>query len=332
MCSIHVMDELAAGRRSALRTLAQLDINLVVYLDALLTEQNVTRAAATLELSQPAMSAALRRIRAHFDDPILVRQGRSHVLSPLGARLVGPTSELIDRLQGMFGLTPGFIPEEESREFVLHCSDHTASVIGPVVQRRVAEAAPGVRLRFVHREVHDRESPGALLARSDGALLPRGVLFDSPHLDVFEDRWTCIVASDNPEVGDELSFENMARLPWIVTHHHGPDLEPVIGRELRRHDIRPRVAAVVNGFLPTPAFVSGTKSIAVIPQRLADELPAHLRVRAVSAPFPISVHAVSLWWHPSHDHDPAHVWLRQIFAEAAHAVPAPGWSRTEVPR
>lgn len=172
MAIIDVMDETSAGRASARRALAGLDLNLVVHLDALLTERNVTRAAERLSLSQPAMSAALSRLRAIFDDPLLLRRGRIHELSPLGSRLAPAAADIVDRLHGMFGMTAGFDPAEEEREFVIHCSDHSAAVVGARVRRLAAEAAPRVRLRFVHHELGGDESPGDLLARSDGALLP----------------------------------------------------------------------------------------------------------------------------------------------------------------
>jgi len=316
---IHVMDETDAGRVEARQALARLDLNVVVHLDALLSEMSVTRAAARLNLSQPAMSAALSRLRSHFDDPLLVRAGRGWSLSPLGARLAAPTARMVDGLHGVFGMSAVFDPAEEAREFVLHASDHSAAVVGAQLRARVGTQAPSVRLRFVNREISATDSPGALLARCDAALLPHGILFDSPHLDVFEDRWVCIVSDDNRQVGEELSLRDMAQLPWIAAHH-GPLIEPVLAPHLAKLGIRPRIDTVVDSFLAAPWLVAGTQAIGVVQQRLLARLPPSVGVRRVGTPFEITPHRVALWWHPVHTDEPAHSWLRSQIADVARVL------------
>jgi len=315
------MDETADGHSLLRRELSQLDLNALVQLDALLRERGVTAAARQLHLSQPAMSAALARLRAHFDDALLVRNGRTHELSSLGRRLVDPVTRVLDTAHEVFTMSPGFDPALEEREFVIHCSDHSATVAGTVVRRLAAQAAPGVTLRFVHRELAEGESPGALLARADGALLPEGVLRESPHIDVFHDRWACIVSRHNTRVGDRLSRQDLADLPWVATHHRAA-ADIAIAPRLTELGIRPRIASVVDGFLSLPYFVAGTDSIAVVQKRLVDRLPASLGLRTVEPPFTIDPHKVGFWWHRRHDSDPAHEWLRQLFAKASGEISA----------
>lgn len=313
------MDESDAGRAEARQALARLDLNVVVHLDALLTERSVTRAAARLTLSQPAMSAALARLRTHFDDPLLIRDGRGWTPSPLGVRLTGPTARIVAGLHGVFGMSGDFDPAQESREFVIHASDHSVAVVGGALRARVGAQAPSAHLRFVNREISVDDSPGALLAHCDAALLPHGILFDSPHQDVFEDQWVCIVSEDNSRVGDMLTTTDMAGLPWIAAHH-GPSIEPVLGPQLAKLGVRPRIDTVVDSFLAAPWLVAGTDAIGVVQRRLLARLPASVGVRRVATPFEITPHRVALWWHPVHEDEPAHAWLRSVVADVADTL------------
>ncbi len=313
MESIHHAD---GNDRAEIRlTLTRLDLNLVLALDALLTERNVTRAAERLGLSQPALSAALSRLRAHFDDPLLVRTGRTHELSALATRLAALTGGTLDRLHAIFRSTADFEPASEVREFVIHASDNSATTVGVRVRNLASRAAPGVSIRFIHQAAAALQAPAPaeLLAASDGVILPHGVFAGGDHIDVMRDEWVCIVADTNTVVGAELRIEDLATLPW-VSNHHGPDRAIPPARHLHLLGIRPNVDTVVDGFLSLPYFVSGTDRIAFMPAAAARLIPRSLGVRVLDAPFPAIAHELAFWWHPVHDGDPAHEWLRSLFA------------------
>jgi LysR family transcriptional regulator, nod-box dependent transcriptional activator len=304
-------------RRSDILTeLTRLDLNLIVALDALLTERNVTHAAKRLRLSQPALSAALGRLRTHFGDPLLVRRGRGYDLTPLGARLQTLAAGATGRLHTVFSTTTEFDAAQETREFVIHASDYSAITIGARVRRLAAQQAPGVRLRFLHFSDSLMSSVRPLLDNVDGAILPHGFLFDVPHVDVIEDHWVCIVATDNPSVGDALTLENLADLPWVANYHGGGAQIPA-SSQLALLGIQPRVDTVVEGFLPLAHFVAGTARIAFVQERLARTMPPELGVRWLRPPFDVLPHIGALWWHPVHELDPAHRWLRSLFETAA---------------
>src|ERR1700722_606841 len=118
-------------------SLSGLDMNLVVALRALLAERNVTRAGQRIGLSQPAMSAALGRLRRHFGDDLLARQGSGYELTALGAVLLDRAAAACDMLERVFGSQPHFDPEQEDREFVILASDYAVSVFGARLAREI---------------------------------------------------------------------------------------------------------------------------------------------------------------------------------------------------
>jgi DNA-binding transcriptional LysR family regulator len=133
--------------------LANLDLNLLVALDALLQERSVTRAAAVMGVSQPALSSSLAKLRRHFGDELLTRVGNSYQLSPLGIQLSEQTSGVLAGVVRVFSSQPDFDPSRSDREFVVECSDYVAIVLGPTLMELLAERAPQVRLNLHHVSV-----------------------------------------------------------------------------------------------------------------------------------------------------------------------------------
>ena len=129
--------------------LSRLDLNLLVALDALLTEQSVTRAAERLHLSQPALSASLARLRTHFNDPILARRGNTYELTPLAFRLIEHTTTALEAARRVFESQATWNPRDSTREFSVYGSDYGFATIGTAVSKLAAERAPGVRFRFM---------------------------------------------------------------------------------------------------------------------------------------------------------------------------------------
>lgn len=126
---------------------ANLDLNLIVSLDALLQERSVSKAAARLGLSQPALSASLARLRRHFDDDLLARVGNRYELTPLAAQLVDVTASAMAGVLRVFTSAAQFDPATATREFTVVLSDYATTVLGPALAELSAEQAPGVHLR-----------------------------------------------------------------------------------------------------------------------------------------------------------------------------------------
>ncbi|GAA2923224.1 LysR family transcriptional regulator [Streptomyces enissocaesilis] len=291
--------------------LSRLDLNLVVALRALLEERNVTRAGQRVGLSQPAMSAALARLRRQFDDDLLARVGGHYELTALGQVLLDRTSAAYDVLERLFASQADFDPAVESREFKLVASDYAVAVFGTELARVVHNEAPGIRLRFAQTPTTVVDDTGTLLSTTDGLFMPHGVISDFPATDLYDDRWVFLVARDHPSVGDQLNRDDLARLPW-VTYQRTYDAPAV--RQLGMLGIEPRVEIAVDSFQLLPLLVEGTSRIALIQARLARLLAPLADVRVLEPPYEAVPLREAMWWHPVHTHDAAHIWLRETAA------------------
>lgn len=297
--------------------LARLDLNLVVALRALLEERNVTRAGQRIGLSQPAMSAALARLRRHFDDDLLARVGGHYELTALAQVLLDRTSTAYDVLERLFASQADFDPAEESREFKLVASDYAVAVFGTELARVVHEEAPGIRLRFAQTPPTVVDDTATLLSATDGLFMPHGVISDFPATDLYDDRWVFVVADDHPSVEDRLTRQDLTRLPW-VTYQRTYDAPAV--RQLGMLGIEPRVEVSVDSFQLLPLLVAGTRRIALVQARLASLLAPIAAVRVLEPPYEAVPLQEALWWHPVHTHDAAHIWLRETAARVGRRL------------
>lgn len=301
--------------------LERLDLNLLVALCALLEERNVTRAGARIGLSQPAMSAALARLRRHFSDELLVRQGNRYELTPLGTALRAPASNAYAMLERLFTSRADFDPATERHEFTLLASDYAIAVFGAELARVLHAEAPGVRLHFLPVSPGIVENADSALGGVDGMLMPHGVISDFPAVELYRDEWVCLVSADNSEVGERLTMDDLARLPWVV--YQRPFDAPV-ARQLSMLGLEPHVDVSVHSFQLLPSLVAGTRRVALIQRRLARLLRGIAPVRALPCPFPAVPLQEALWWHPVHTHDAAHVWLRETAARVGARLSGDG--------
>jgi len=304
-------------RRAAVN-LERLDLNLLVALRALLEERHVTRAGARIGLSQPAMSAALARLRRHFADELLVRKGNRYELTPLGAALRDPAANAYAMLERLFAARTGFDPATERHEFTLLSSDYGVAVFGTALARAVQRVAPRVTLHFRQVTPEAVDKPESGLGGVDGMLMPHGVLSDVPAVELYRDEWVCLVAADNPEVGDRITIDDLARLPWAVYQR---TFDTPVNRQLSMLGLQPRADVSVQSFQLLPALVAGTRRVALIQRRLAAQMHRLAPVRVLPCPFPAITLHEALWWHPVHTYDAAHSWLRETAARVAATLP-----------
>jgi DNA-binding transcriptional LysR family regulator len=298
-------------------SLVNLDLNLLVSLDALLEQRSVTGAARQLGMSQPALSASLARLRRHFGDVLLSRVGNSYRLTPLAAQLKPRVRLAVESAERVFTAQPEFDPATTTREFGLLVSDYVCVVLGDTLAGLLAEEAPRARLRLAHNTPDAVDRAEQTLLTTDLMLLPHGFVTDLPHADLYRDRWVLLVSADNPEVGDEVTVEQLRTLPWVATYH-GPTASTPAARQMRMLGIEPRVQVVTESFLTVPGLVAGSGRIALLQDRLVRLLPLDAGVRAVPCPFEAGPLVEAMWWHPVADRDPEHVYFRDLVARAAH--------------
>ena len=297
-----------------------LDLNLLISLDALLSERSVTKAAERLSRSQPALSASLKRLRHQFGDELLVRDGNNYKLSPLAEQLRDRLAVVLSDIERVFATRARFDPAQANREFVLATSDYPAVVLGPVVADLVAEEAPSVVLRYVQITDPVVEKPMDHLRVFDGMLLPRGFVNEVPHLVVYKDKWVIIADADNPlSNSGPITTEQLGDLQWVLPfHRRGFGIPPARQMELRGLELK--VSVATDGFVGLPAMVVGSSRVAFIQQRLASRLVASSDLAILECPFDVVPVEESFWWHPTLTADPGHIWFRDLIRRAGTIV------------
>jgi len=299
--------------------LSGLDLNLLVALNALLREVSVTRAANRLNLSQPALSASLARLRRHFDDELLKRVGNRYELTPLAVQLQPLCDVALDSAHRVFTTEPAFSPSTSQREFTVLCSDYAMAVLGGVASTMMNERAPHLRLRLRQHTPDMIARAPEVLRTVDGLVMPHGFLSGLPHADLYEDSWVCLVSRDNTAVGSEMTMELLAQLPWAMMYHAPTAFTPA-ERQLQMLGVQPKVQIVVESFLSLPFVVAGTDRVAMIQRNLVPGITAGGDVRVLACPFDAVNLVEALWWHPMFDRDRGHIWLRALFVEAGRRI------------
>lgn len=285
------------------------DLNLMLPLKVLLEEGNVTRAGQRLDLSQPAMSAALARLRRRFDDELLVRTGRDYELTPLARDLLPEVQHAVRLMARALQLEDDFDPATSDRSFRLSMSDYAIAVLHEPLVRLVSAAAPGVRLVIEHLGPDSRSS-ARVLVDFDALVAPLGFGFPGESRPLWNDRMVVMAARENPRLRDgALTLEDLAALPHAVPSF-GPGVLTPADRAFGELGIDRRVALQVAGFLPLPFVIAGTDMVALVPERLARiHLGPASRVVVVEPPFGDVILAEGYWYSRDRLSDPSHRWL-----------------------
>jgi DNA-binding transcriptional LysR family regulator len=309
--------------RTCVINVASLDLNLLVSLDALLRERSVTRAAERLGLSQPALSSALRRLRRHFGDELLVRVGNTYKLTPLADFLRARVALALEGVERVFDAKPDFDPALCTREFTVVTSDYALSVVGAPLLAAMADRAPHARIRFRQPALaHMAETVGDLRG-VDGLICPHGYSSDLPYVDVFRDRWVCVADEANRSVGAVVTVDQLAAARWVSALDQRAAYTPA-HKQLELLGVAMDIEVVTDGFLAVPVLVAGTDRVALVQERLVSTLPAGSGIRVLDCPFEALPLVEALWWHPIYDQDPEHELLRSVFTEVAATLAGAG--------
>ena len=288
------------------------DLNLLITLDVLLAEGSVARAAQRLRLSPSAMSRALARLRAATGDPLLVRAGRGLVPTPRALQLREQVSQLVQDAHAVLRPANTLDLGEVVRTFTLRTSEEFVERFGPALLARIAQDAPGVRLRFVHKS--DKHS--ALLR--DGVVdLETGVVDAGASPEVltqalFRDRLVGVVREGHPLSRGPLSAARFAQGQHVYVSRRGQD-RGQIDDALEAQGLVRQVSIVVAGFNTAIALARGTDLIASVPERYITVPPRGLH--CFELPVTLPPFTVAMLWHPRQDADLAHRWLRTCLRE-----------------
>ena len=302
--------------------LHQFDLNLLVALDALLSERNVTHAGERVNLSQSAMSGALARLRRLFQDQLLMTVGRRMVLTPLAEELVDPVREILRLARGAITTTTNFSPATSTHHFSIAASDYATTILLADILREVKLKAPGITFELLpisRRAVENIEA-----GRLDFLIGPEGYVSRlHPKERLFEDTYTCVAWTGNRTVYESMPAEQFMKLGHVMVRFGEADAANYDERFLRTLKYRRRVEVTTPGFDLAPHLVVGTDRIALLTTRLAAKYVELLPLRLV--PFPVRIPPLVevLQWHKAHSQNSAHMWLRAQIKEVASRMPSP---------
>ncbi|MFE1313610.1 LysR family transcriptional regulator [Streptomyces sp. NPDC058755] len=285
-----------------------LDLNLLLALDVLLEEQSVQGAARRLHLSEPAMSRTLGRIRKALGDPVLVRAGRRMVPTPHALAVRAEVSAVVERARALFRPGRDADLRTVTRTFTIIGHDALAATHGAGLFARAAEEAPGIRLRFLSESHVD-----APVLRQGTADLEVGVIDATApevHVEtVYEDRMLGVVRAGHPLLTGELTPERFATEADHLGVSRRGRLHGPVDEALAELGLERRVVGSVGTF-PSSLFVLRETDLVGLVSSWGCPPAAALGLVTFEVPLALPPLPVGLAWHPRHDADPAHAWLR----------------------
>lgn len=294
-----------------------LDLNLLLAFQVLIEERNVTRAARRLNISQPAMSAALARLRDYFQDDILVPQGRQMLPTEQAQSLAGPVRQLLGDLDALLTRSAQFDPATSQRSFRLVASDYiTAALIAPLTQR-LAAIAPRVRLEIM---LPCEEAAQLVMeGQADLILTPEDFLDpDQPAEPLCEERQLVVGWNQNPALADgRITEADFLRLGHVAVHVGSNRVPSFADRQLERMGSPRHIELTCGCFTLVPWLLQGTQRLAVMHERLARQMAAQLPLTLAALSFAFPAMREMIQYHKARAADEGLRWLRQELVAAA---------------
>jgi DNA-binding transcriptional LysR family regulator len=288
------------------------DLNLLVTLDAALTEGSVVGAAKRLHLSPSAMSRALARLRKVTGDPLLVRAGRGLVPTPRAVELRERVNQIVQEAEAVLRPAEKIDLLHLAQTFTIRSREGFVENFGSQLITHVSREAPGVRLCFVPKL--DKESTSL----RDGSVdLEIGVAGNTTGPEVrtqalFQDRFIGAVRTGHALSRGKITPSRYARGRHISVSRRGMGKGPV-DEALEPFRLEREIVTIVGGFSTALALVQASDLIATVPERQSGNL--RVGMHSFPLPFPMPEITVSLLWHPRMEADPAHRWLRKLVLE-----------------
>lgn len=292
-----------------------IDLNLLTALDALLSEGSVLGAARRMNLSAPAMSRTLARVRQAFGDEILVRAGRRMVPTPRALELRARVRGLVEDARAVMRPASLSDPSLLVRSFTIRASDYVAGVFGAPLQAIAAREAPQITLRFADQGKED------LAALREGRIdLDIGVLGDiGPEIRVqtlLRDRFVAVVRIGHPLLKGRMTARRFAAAAHVSASRRGRNRGP-IDDALAAQGLSRKVKFVVPGFHAAMLTAAASDIVAAVPLAVAaTAIRLGLKVRYVELPIVTPNIVITQAWHPRFDADAGHRWLRRTVQKA----------------
>jgi DNA-binding transcriptional LysR family regulator len=295
------------------------NLNALPVFEALMRHRSVTLAARELNMSQPAVSSTLAKLRLDLGDVLFVRSGKGLLPTPKAESLREPVADLIKMVMDKVLVQSAFSPAQSDRVFVICHSDVGSYVLWPKIVNAVSQLAPQVRLqlRILPQEQIASAMENSRIDVAIGAYpqLP-SALFQKR---LFERRYVALVRRDHPLAGKSLTLQNFANTPQLVVRQASGIQDQIDVILSKRHLHRSKIIEMPSYLMLLPLLESNDH-LAVMPGQLADVFQKDGQFKSLKLPFSLSPSVIKLHWHRRVHEEPANIWLRQLITQLFSAV------------
>lgn len=294
-------------------------MNLFRVFLALMEERSVTRAAARLGITQPALSNSLSRLRDTLRDPLFIRERYGMKPTQLAEQIAPTIEAALAQLGDLVLHQQEFRPGEAERLFTIAPNSYVELVLMPALVARLREIAPRIKLRMTPFG-SDLAETGVV---SGDTAMVLGRIVDPPdnlivqHL--MDDGLACVVRKDHPDVRDRITRDRYERLKHVNVVPPGR-LRAGLFQALDQHKLKRDVAVSVTHFLAVPEMLAVTDYCSTLPRLICRSLERDPRLKVLPAPANLGTFPVQMAWHVRYRHDPAHKWLRSLVSELARNI------------
>jgi len=288
-----------------------LDLNLLMVLDVLLQECNVSRAAQRLGLGQSTVSSSLARLREHFSDELLVKGNHGMLPTAFSQELKPIVRQWLQAVGGLLALPSTFVPAQCRATVRIACTDDHAQQLLPQVIRAISRQAPAMHVQLLAAPRGSTENLDAWMAREqiDFMIASEGASHSEALL---EEEWHCIARADHPALQSGLNLDTFNRLPHLR----------VVGQRFAGDEAR-EISAQVPGYLALDSYLEGGEAIACVPASLSRAYRTQKPLQVWPMPFEAAKLVQRLSWRAGFMQAPLHDWLRQLIRSSVN-VPDKG--------
>jgi DNA-binding transcriptional LysR family regulator len=297
-----------------------LDLNLLIVMDAMLRERNVSKAAERIGLTQSAMSHALNRLRQYFDDPLFIKTGQAMEPTPKAIALQAAVVDVMGAVRQRILSEAHFDPATAKREFTLCVTDMGEIVFVPVILALIRQLAPRCTIRTM--QVPAEQIEGLLangeadLALGTYRMAPEGLYKQR----LFMHGFSTLVHAKS-KIKKRISLKEFEKTPQIVVTMSGRS-SVAFDSVLEEKGIKRQIVMKTPHFLIVPLLIEQQPDlIATVPTELANVYARHGVVRAVAPPLELPSYAISQYWHPLFHHEPSIIWLRDLIKKTFESYP-----------
>lgn len=295
------------------------DLNLLVALDALLSEQSVSRAADRLHLTQPAVSSALGRLRSYFNDEILQSSGKRMFPTAHAAALAPMLDEVLEGIERLISASAVFDPATSQRRFRIVASDYISTVLLMPLMARIQAEAPDVRLQIIQPSQHI----SAVFNQGEIDLMinPEEFMLENhPAELLFEEQHVVVGWAGNPVFDSPLTEEAFFRLGHVAVEIGPEQTASFAERQLDRQNPSRRIEVIAPLFSMVPFMLIGTTRLAVMHERLVRTLTPILPLKIAPLPVEFPSMREMIQYHRMREFDGGVRWLKGLLQAQAAAT------------